>query len=50
MEDLAVDIDALDVGDYVLEISVKDHASGATARTARAFVKATAARTLAGER
>jgi hypothetical protein len=38
-EDLAVDIDALDPGDYILQISVRDHQSGEVAERRRSFSK-----------
>ena len=39
-EDLAVDIGALDPGDYILQISVRDHQSGEVAEQRRSFAKA----------
>jgi hypothetical protein len=39
-EDLAVDIDALDPGDYILEVSIRDHQSGEVAERRRGFSKA----------
>ena len=42
-ERLAVDINALESDEYILEVIVRDLASGETARTRRVFSKTTAA-------